>query len=58
MKVAAREARVAQPESLFPPTPDKIIEGFQTMAKAGMDLGTTIAQLVIDFVVTVFRFMV
>lgn len=46
------------PNSLVPPTPDKIIAGFQVMAEAGMKLGTTIAQLVIDYVVTVFRFLV
>jgi hypothetical protein len=46
------------PEALFPPTPDKIIGGIQIMAEAGMTLGTTIAQLVIDYVITVFRFIV
>lgn len=46
------------PNSLVPPTPDKIIEGFQTMADAGIKLGTDISRLVINFVVTVFRFMV
>lgn len=46
------------PTSLFPPTPDKVIEGIQIMADAGIKLGTTIAQLVIDYVVTVFRFVV
>lgn len=44
--------------SLVPPTPDKIIQGFQTMADAGINLGTTIARLVVDYVVTVFRFIV
>lgn len=47
-----------QPESLFPPTPDKIIGGIQIMGDAGIKLGSTIAQLVIDYVVTVFRFIV
>lgn len=46
------------PNSLVPPTPDKIINGIQVMADAGIKLGTTIAQLVIDYVVTVFRFIV
>jgi len=44
--------------SLFPPTPDKIIGGIQVMGDAGIKLGSTIAQLVIDYVVTVFRFVV
>lgn len=44
--------------SLFPPTPDKIIGGIQVMGDAGIKLGSTIAQLVIDYVVTVFRFIV
>jgi len=44
--------------ALFPPTPDKIIGGIQTMGDAGIKLGSTIAQLVIDYVVTVFRFIV
>lgn len=44
--------------SLIPPTPDKIIAGVQLMADAGIKLGTTIAQLVVDYVVTVFRFVV
>jgi len=47
-----------QPESLVPPTPDKIIGGIQVMGDAGIKLGSTIAQLVIDYVVTVFRFIV
>lgn len=47
-----------QPESLFPPSPDKIIGGIQIMGDAGIKLGSTIAQLVIDYVVTVFRFIV
>jgi hypothetical protein len=46
------------PESLFPPSPDKIVEGIQLMADAGIELGTTIARLVVDYVVTVFRFVV
>ena len=46
------------PQSLFPPTPDKIIEGIQIMADAGIHLGTTIAELVVNYVVTVFRFVV
>lgn len=46
------------PQSLVPPTPDKIIGGIQIMADAGINLGTTIARLVIDYVVTVFRFIV
>lgn len=46
------------PASLFPPTPERIIEGVQLMADAGINLGTTIATLVIDYVVTVFRFVV
>jgi hypothetical protein len=45
------------PNSLVPPTPDKIIAGIQLMADAGINLGTTIARLVIDYVVTVFRFL-
>jgi len=45
-------------ESLVPPTPEKIIEGIQVMGDAGIKLGSTIAQLVIDYVVTVFRFLV
>ena len=44
--------------SLVPPTPDKIIGGIQVMGDAGIKLGSTIAQLVIDYVVTVFRFIV
>ena len=44
--------------ALIPPTPDKIIGGIQTMADAGINLGTTIARLVVDYVVTVFRFVV
>ena len=44
--------------SLVPPTPDKVIAGIQTMGDAGIKLGSTIAQLVIDYVVTVFRFIV
>lgn len=44
--------------ALIPPTPDKIIGGIQTMADAGINLGTTIARLVVDYVVTVFRFIV
>jgi len=47
-----------QPESLFPPTPDKIIGGIQTMGDAGIKLGSTIAQLVIDYVTTVIKFVV
>ena len=47
-----------RPASLFPPTPDKIIGGIQIMGDAGIKLGSTIAQLVIDYVVTVFRFIV
>jgi len=47
-----------QPQSLFPPTPDKIIGGIQIMGDAGIKLGSTIAQLVIDYVTTVFRFVV
>ena len=47
-----------QPQSLVPPTPDKIIKGFQTMVDAGINLGTTIARLVTDYVVTVFRFII
>jgi hypothetical protein len=46
------------PQSLFPPTPDKIIQGFQTMADAGIKFGTDIARMTIDFVTTVFRFIV
>lgn len=46
------------PASLFPPSPDKIIAGMQTLANAGIKLGTTIGQLTIDFVVTTFRFIV
>lgn len=45
-------------DSLVPPTPDKVIAGFQVMAEAGIKLGSTIAQLVVDYVVTVFRFLV
>lgn len=44
--------------SLVPPTPDKIIQGIQVMTDAGINLGTTIARLVVDYVVTVFRFIV
>jgi hypothetical protein len=47
-----------RPASLFPPTPAKIIQGIQVMGDAGIKLGSTIAQLVIDYVVTVFRFVV
>lgn len=47
-----------RPQSLVPPTPDKIIAGIQVMGDAGIKLGSTIAQLVIDYVVTVFRFLV
>jgi hypothetical protein len=46
------------PASLFPPTPDKVIEGIQLMFEAGIKLGTTIAQLVGDYVLTVFRFLI
>ena len=46
------------PNSLVPPTPDKIIGGIQTMADAGINLGSTIARLVVDYVITVFRFLV
>lgn len=46
------------PHSLVPPTPDKIIQGIQVMADAGINLGTTIARLVVDYVITVFRFLV
>jgi hypothetical protein len=46
------------PTGLFPPTPDKLVAGVQLMAEAGFKLGTTIAQLVIDYVVGVFRFIV
>lgn len=45
-------------ESLIPPTPEKIIGGIQVMADAGINLGTTMARLVVDYVVTVFRFLV
>lgn len=44
--------------SLVPPSPDKIIGGIQLMTDAGIMLGTTIARLVVDYVVTVFRFIV
>ena len=44
--------------SLVPPTPDKIIGGIQAMGDAGIKLGSTMAQLVIDYVVTVMRFLV
>lgn len=44
--------------ALVPPTPDKIIGGIQTMADAGINLGSTIARLVVDYVITVFRFLV
>jgi len=47
-----------QPQSLFPPTPEKIIGGIQTMGDAGIKLGSTIAQLTIDFVVTTMKFIV
>lgn len=47
-----------QPQSLIPPTPDKIIQGFQTLVDAGINLGTTITKLVTDYVVTVFRFII
>lgn len=46
------------PQSLFPPSPDKIIKGMQVLAEAGIELGTTMARLTIDYVVTVFRFIV
>lgn len=46
------------PRSLFPPSPDKIIQGFQTVADAGIKLGTDMARLVVDFITTVFRFIV
>lgn len=45
-------------ESLIPPSPEKIIGGIQVMADAGINLGSTMARLVIDYVITVFRFIV
>lgn len=47
----------AMTASLVPPTPDKIIKGIQALADGGITLGTTIAKLVTDYVVTVFRFV-
>lgn len=46
------------PQSLIPPTPEKIIAGIGLMADAGIDLGVTIARLVVDYVLAVFRFVV
>jgi hypothetical protein len=46
------------PQSLFPPTPDKIIEGMQVMFDSGVTLGTQIATLVFNFVTTTFKFIV
>lgn len=44
--------------SLIPPSPEKIINGIQVMADAGINLGSTMARLVVDYVITVFRFLV
>lgn len=46
------------PQSMFPPSPDKIIAGMQALADAAIKLGTTIAQLAVDFMVTTFRFVI
>lgn len=46
------------PETLFPPSPDKIIAGIQVLADAGIALGTMFARETINFVITVFRFIV
>lgn len=44
--------------SLVPPTPDKVIAGIQALADGGIMLGSTMAKLVVDYVITVFRFLV
>lgn len=44
--------------SLFPPTPEKIFAGIQAMADAGINLGTQMARLVVDYVIGVMRFVV
>ena len=46
------------PNSLVPPTPDKVIAGIQALAEGGINMGSTIARLVVDYVITVFRFLV
>lgn len=46
------------PASLFPPSPERIIQGVEVLIDQGFNLGVTIARLCVDFAVGVLRFVV